>query len=122
MKNLLALITIVFFLSSCTVNVTPWYVPYPDYTVEVNRVYRGTLNYTGYPYDSRSLVLDFANNTYQIDGSLPTHMYYSPDSREIILGEIGAYSLFIVNRGENYIEGTWRFSSRLLSGTFYVER
>lgn len=122
MRKLVALLLLAGLLSACTITISPAYIPIPEYTVEVNRVYRGTLVYTGYPYDSRRLVLDFVNNTYQINGSYPTHMYWSPDSREIILGEVGAYRLFIVERGENYITGTWTFSSRLVSGTFYVER
>lgn len=128
MKQLVALIILVLTLSACTISVYPGYRTIPE---PIPSIYYLTERYEGYlEYgnvgttvcigDCRvRLVLDFRTMTYQLDGSYPTHMYVT--GNEIILGEVGGYRLRIVNRGFDYLEGTWRFSSRIVDGgTFRV--
>jgi hypothetical protein len=115
MKKILPLIALVILLSSCTITVSPYWVQHPVPTIHYNLVYEGELWSTSTDFNRR-LVLDFETMTYQVGGSAPQHMYYIESESRIILGEVGGYSLDIVNKTYYYIEGTWRFSTRIVDG------
>lgn len=115
MKKVLPLIALVILLSSCTITVSPYWIQHPAPTIHYNLVYEGELWSTETEL-IRRLVLDFESMTYQIGGSAPAHMYYNQEESVIILGEVGGYRLDVITKTYYYIEGTWRFSSRLVDG------